>query len=34
MIRIQNEMREIIQKEKGYQILLKDAFKGIDYGIK
>lgn len=31
MIRIQNEMREVMKKEKQSQIMLEEAFKGIGY---
>ena len=34
MSRIQNEMKEIMKKEKKSQEMLEDAFEGIGYGIK
>lgn len=33
MRRIQQEMREVLQQEKESQKMLKDAFRGIGYGI-
>ena len=34
MSRIQSEMREILAQEKQSQAMLKDAFRGIGYGIE
>ena len=34
MVRIQQEMRELMQREKQSQRMLEEAFKGIGYGIE
>jgi type I restriction enzyme M protein len=34
MARIQQEMKELMQREKESQKMLEDAFKGIGYGIE
>lgn len=34
MSRIQNEMRELMKKEKQTHTMLVDAFRGIGYGIE
>lgn len=33
MVRIQSEMKEIMMQEKKSQQMLKEAFRGIGYGI-
>ena len=34
MVRIQNEMKELIEEEKKTQQMLKESFEGIGYGIE